>query len=302
MSINLDLYDDIEVPVNGSGAGPLDPNKIRLSVWTPTVDVVLKMLKDGSLELPGDITRSSFWDERAESRLLESLLIKIPLPAFYIDGSHEDRLLPLDGLHRLRALKRYMREEAFALRGLEYLGELEGKHFRDLKRPLQRRLEESSLTIHRIEAGTSEAAKFNIIRRVHSGSEPLSAQETRSLLYPGAGIELLRVLARHEDSRTIWGSQESRMADEETILLFFLGPHKEVHEGNLRDLLQKLNENPAFREEETQRYLHVLPRVKEILDGQRFKKALPRSRLLALLMALENEHKNPLSLIEDHLA
>jgi hypothetical protein len=67
---------------------PFDPNKIRVKLTTPTVDLVLKRISANEIDLAPDFQRAAgIWKERAQSRLVESLLIRIPLPAFYVDGS-----------------------------------------------------------------------------------------------------------------------------------------------------------------------------------------------------------------------
>jgi hypothetical protein len=58
------------------------------------------------------------------SRLIESILIRFPLPAFYFDATNDDKWLVVDGLQRLSSIRKFVVEkntsENLRLRGLEY--------------------------------------------------------------------------------------------------------------------------------------------------------------------------------------
>ncbi len=134
---------EAEDPSGPRISSPFDPNKIRVKLWTPTVDLVLKRIRANEMDLAPDFQRAAgIWKDKTQSRLIESLLIRIPLPAFYVDGSDEDRLLVVDGIQRLTAMKRFVVDDDLVLHGLEYLADLEAKRFSDLPRPFQRRIEE----------------------------------------------------------------------------------------------------------------------------------------------------------------
>lgn len=69
---------------------PFDPNKIDITTKTPSIDILIKRLKAEPAEIdlsPAFQRHSDLWDDEKQSRLIESILIKFPLPAFYFDGS-----------------------------------------------------------------------------------------------------------------------------------------------------------------------------------------------------------------------
>src|SRR3954452_4818322 len=98
-------------------------------------------IKNSEIDLnPGFQREGGIWSTKANSRLIESLLIRIPLPAFYMDGTDESRWLVVDGLQRLISLTEFVIKGSLKLRGLEFLSDYEGFTFPNLPRRLQRRI------------------------------------------------------------------------------------------------------------------------------------------------------------------
>lgn len=149
---------------------PFDPTAIRIETTALTVDLLTRRAADGGLDLTPAAGGSPAWTEVARSRLVESLLLRVPLPAFYIDASAPDRWSVVDGLQRLATLDAFVNHGAFGLGGLEFLDHLEGKTFKELPRHFQRRILETKVTGHLIQEGTPEPVRAAIIRRIDTGS------------------------------------------------------------------------------------------------------------------------------------
>ena len=160
-----------EPPVAEAGTTepPFDPTAIRMETTALTVDLLTRRAAEGGLDLPPAAKRSPVWTEVARSRLVESLLLRVPLPAFYIDASTPDRWSVVDGLQRLAALDAFVNHDAFVLTALEFLDHLEGKTFTELPRHFQRRILETKVTGHLIQEGTPEPVRAAIIRRIDTG-------------------------------------------------------------------------------------------------------------------------------------
>lgn len=107
------------------------------------------------------------WDTSSKSKLIESILIHLPLPLFYVDSTKEPWCV-LDGSLRVITLKEYIIEDKFALKGLPFLPELEGLKFSQLPRHYQRELEETELSVCLIESPTSREVVDIIYTRVQS--------------------------------------------------------------------------------------------------------------------------------------
>ncbi|BCL37530.1 DUF262 domain-containing protein [Nostoc sp. MS1] len=228
-----------------------DPEKINIVTREPTIELLLKRINEEALDLAPDFQRhANVWKEDAQSRLIESIIIRIPIPAFYIDATNEDKWLVVDGLQRLFALKRFILDKKLKLSGLEYLTNLEDKTFDQIERRYQRRLEETQLTVYLIEKGTPPEIKYNIFKRINTGGLALSPQELRHALNPGKGTKFLTRLAadsKFQQVVKLGNDRKMRMDDREFILgflAFTLTPYKN-YAGNrdtfLRKALSKTN-------------------------------------------------------------
>lgn len=263
---------------------PFDPNLIRVKLWTPTVDLVMKRLKANEIDLAPDFQRAAgIWKDRAQSQLIESLLIRIPLPAFYVDASNEDKLVVVDGIQRFTALRRFLLDRDLALNGLEYLTELNGATADRLPRSLARRLEETMLTVYLIEKGTPERAKLNIFKRLNTGGEPLTAQEIRHAMNAGPVREYLKVLSQSEPFlRATEGKfSDDRMTARECALrfcAFVLTPPERYPadadlDSFLHDAMIKLNEiGDGERATLARRLDRAMVAAELILGNQAFRK------------------------------
>ena len=229
-----------------------NPDKINIFTREPTIEQLLRRINEEALDLAPDFQRhANIWKDDAKSRLIESILIRIPLPAFYIDATNEDKWLVVDGLQRLSALKQFMSDKKLNLCGLEYLINLEGKNYNEIGRRYQRRIEETQVTVYLIEKGTPPEVKYNIFKRINTGGLPMSPQEIRHALNPGKATKFLAKLAtsnEFEQVTNLSDPRKMRMEDREFILgsvAFMLTSYKN-YQSETRDLfltkaLSKIN-------------------------------------------------------------
>lgn len=220
---------DVEREVLGDEIqAPFDPAKIEVQTRNPTVDLLLARLRRGVLDLDADFQRKAgLWNDVAQSRLIESLLLRIPLPTLYAAESGDENWTIVDGIQRLTTIARFVtpkiiKSKPLKLTNLEYLQDYEGLTYEELPAALQTRIDETELVVHLIRAGTPEPVMFNIFARINTGGLPLTQQELRHALIPGRARELLRDLAGNKafldaTQRTV---VTDRMADREMILRF----------------------------------------------------------------------------------
>jgi hypothetical protein len=217
-----------------------DPEKINIATREPTIEQLLRRIDEEALDLAPEFQRqANIWTLEAKSKLIESILIRIPLPAFYIDATNEDEWVVVDGLQRLSALKQFVIDKSanrLQLVGLEYLKELKDKTYDELERRYQRRILETQVTVYLIEKGTPLEVKYNIFKRINTGGVPLSNQELRHALNPGEATKLVAKLAAFSEFKRVVNISESkkkRMDDREFVLgflAFYLISYKEYQD------------------------------------------------------------------------
>ncbi len=202
---------------------PFDPSQIRVETKPMVISLLLERVQNSEIDLsPGFQRKSGIWSTKAKSRLIESLLIRIPLPAFYMDGTDESCWLVVDGLQRLSSLTEFVISGSLKLRGMEFLSGYDGYTFQMLPRKLQRRILETQVIVFLIQEHTPPEVKFNIFKRINTGGLPLSTQEIRHALNQGPATVLLQELSEDQDflGATQGGIPDRRMGDRECILRF----------------------------------------------------------------------------------
>lgn len=162
-----------QMPENAEGVKiiPFDPSKIDIKMAQITIDSIIKRIKNKELELNSSFQRKAgLWTIEKKSRLIESIFLKIPLPAFYFDASDDENWLVIDGLQRVSTIKEFVVDKKpFKLKGLEFLKDFNGLTYDKLPRALQRRLEETNLNACLVQASTPKNVKFNIFKRLNTG-------------------------------------------------------------------------------------------------------------------------------------
>jgi hypothetical protein len=171
------------------------------------------------VKLDPDFQRDDVWDMKQRSELVESVLMGIPLPIFYLNETKEGQLVVVDGRQRLTTFFRFF-DNQFKLQQLRVLSYLEGQKFKDLKENLQSKLEDYQIIAQVIKPPTPERVKFDIFDRVNRGGTRLNQQEMRNALYQGKSTELLKKLAESTSFLEATGHSitKNRMKDRYMIL------------------------------------------------------------------------------------
>ena len=204
---------------------PFNTRDIRIESKSGNMNTLLARLRNNEIDLAPDFQRQAgIWTDQNQSRLIESLMLRIPIPAFYFDGTNTEKWLIVDGLQRLTAIRRFVVDDELKLSGLEYLKEHEGKTFSQLSRPLQRAIEEADIVWYLIMPGTPENVKFAVFRRINTGGLPLSAQEIRHALNGKPVIDVIRELSESQEFKiaTANGISPKRMDDRECVTRFLV--------------------------------------------------------------------------------
>lgn len=175
------------------GDYPIDTVLIRNE--TRTVHDVLRRIEKGSFVMDPDFQRDFIWEEDKQSKLIESVLMRIPLPVFYLAEDDQGRMVVVDGLQRLTTFQRFVNNQLRL--ELPKQAELNTKRFRDLSPKLQNRIEDCSLILYIINSKAPERVRLDIFERVNGGV-PLTRQQMRNCLFMGLATRFLKVEAATE--------------------------------------------------------------------------------------------------------
>ncbi len=282
---------------------PFDPKKIDVVVETKSLDSIISRIKHKEIDLYTDFQRQGgLWSPPVMSRLIESVLVRFPLPAFYFDASNEDRWLVVDGLQRLYTFKRFVvdcekeyrdqpEDQPLKLRGLEFLTDYEGLTFDKLPHTMQRRLREYQITTYLIKPGTPEHVKYSIFYRINTGGLLLNAQEIRHALnQDGPAPDYLKEISEEPGFKEVVNVSPRRMQDRELILrhlAFRLHPY-EKYKPSMRSFLNNaMKELKNLSQEKRQQlkkdFIASLQLSSQIFDEHVFSKSLVQKKARSTL-------------------
>lgn len=221
---------------------PFRPNDIAIVTKSRTIDSIIKRISYDEINLYPDFQRKGgIWKIKEKSRLIESLLLNIPLPVFYVAADKDDHWVVVDGLQRLTTLRDYIHEKddkGFALKDLEFLSQFDGKRFLELPRNMQRRILETEPVFHIIQPSTSKTITRTIFKRINTKGMPLSPQEIRHALYQGQSTQFLKELSESAAFKqaTCNGIHDDRMADRECVLRYLAFTYYSLDDYKTQDL------------------------------------------------------------------
>ncbi len=283
-------FDDIEEEISNNIEGknkPYNPDEIKVRREVQSIDYIQKLIevyKD--IDLNPEYQRNFVWtDTKQQSRLIESLMLGIPIPVFYFAENKQGKFHVIDGLQRLTVINCFLNDK-LKLNGLEYLEDCNGLTYKQIHRKYARRIESTQLTIYIVEASSPTAVKYDIFKRINTGGKPLNRQEVRNAM----ALPKVRVLLQELASSPIFktaiadGIKDIRMAAQELVLRFIAFSMLEsisTYTGKIDPLLDetidKLNELDEKRYDAIkQKFYTAMKNANYLFSGKyAFRKILP---------------------------
>ncbi|MGC6767551.1 DUF262 domain-containing protein [Enterococcus sp. LJL128] len=201
---------------------PYSPEKIKISQQLLSIKYMFELYEDGLIELSPDFQRQRVWkNDRQKSRLIESLILNIPIPAFYMYETEEGGFQIIDGQQRLDAIFGFLQGK-FRLKGLEYLNDYEGLAFADLSVKLKGQIYRTQLSVNTIDITSPKRVVYDIFKRINTGGVPLNNQEMRNAISSPAVREFYKRCRQSEEFllATCHRVGERRLEDQELVLRF----------------------------------------------------------------------------------
>lgn len=173
------------------------------------VGLIRDVFSQSNYILTPDYQRRITWDNKKRSKLIESLIINIPIPPIFLYEYDYDKYEVMDGLQRLMAIIDFYKNE-YKLCGLEEWKELEGKKYKDLPEKIREGIDRRQLQVITLlkESATSEERADKIKRlvfeRLNTGGVKLMPQEIRNAIYNGIGNDMCQNLSKNVLFKLLW--------------------------------------------------------------------------------------------------
>ena len=169
-------------------------NNIDYDTKEYTVELLVEKFKKREFFVP-QYQRKFIWNNKRQSRFIESVLLGLPTPYMFMADNQDGRLEIVDGAQRMYTLDAFL-DGKLTLKDLEILTVLNQLKFDDIPLPQQRKFKNRTLRMVVLGDRTTEDAKFSIFERINSGSETLKYSELRKGAYSGPFYTLVDDLAR----------------------------------------------------------------------------------------------------------
>lgn len=203
------------------------------------VDGLVKRLQKGDIFIP-DFQRDYVWNQSEASRLIESLLLGLPIPGVFLARESEgNKLLIIDGQQRLKSLQFFYegffnpKDEQRTKRIFKLVKvqkSFEGLTYEKLEENDRIKLDDSIIhaTIIKQEAPDDENTSiYHIFERLNNGGKKLTPQEIRTAIYYGGLNDMIEQLNGYKDWREMFGPVSARLKDKELILRFLASYYNE---------------------------------------------------------------------------
>ena len=251
----------------------IDTRKVFTNTKDLTIWNIRDMVDENDLVLNPEYQREYVYDNVKASKLVESILLDIPIPSIYLSEEDDGSYSTVDGQQRITSLVRFTKND-FSLTKLEILTDLNGLKFKNLPKVYQRKFKTSTLQAICI-TKESKDCKYEIFARLNQGAVSLNPQELRNCVYRGPFNDLLDELAIHPLTRELFGVKNKRKLYQQTILRFFAIRNLDTYKSSMLkhlNLFMSTHQNAkpeqinVFRE----LYLNTMSAIKYVLGRDAF--------------------------------
>jgi hypothetical protein len=266
-----------------------DQRKILWQTKDFSIREFLSMKQDGQLVLQPEYQRNFVVSPQISSKLVESVLMDVPIPVIYLAEEKDGSFSVIDGQQRLTSFisfvdGKFPKGAEFKLSGLKVLKELNKKKFTELEKEHQNKIRTTTLHSVIIKKESNEDIKFEIFERLNTGSTKLNEDEIRNTVYRGAYVKLLAELSDNDLFHKIVKKDnfKNRMIYRGMILRFlalsektYLNYRASMKQFCNKELRDNRNITPEKSKEYRTRFEHCLDLVKTVFGENAFRRYLP---------------------------
>lgn len=242
-------------------------SQIRFEVIDFSAGELIRLYEDKEILIQPAFQRMFRWTQMQQSRLIESMLLGLPVPQIVLFQREDGILELIDGLQRVSSIIRYItgrtpheaeaeQEQTTRLDGCDILPSLNGKSFGELDPVLQLELKRKTLRAIVIRRTNDPNLRYEMFKRLNAGGSPAEPHEVRnaSLRIIGPGGERFlnfldecsRYPAFEDLTETLSEQAKNRLGRQELVLRFFaLKNFRDSYKGNISDWLDQYSEAVA---------------------------------------------------------
>lgn len=201
------------------------PDDIYVERKDFSIQMLMELIKEGDLEINPNFQRNFVWDKTRQSRLIESILLGLPLPSVYLSQYSDGRLTIVDGLQRITTIKHFM-EDKLDLCNMEYFKQCNGFKYSELKGKIPllqfRKFRQTQIMCFVIDYRSPVMLKYDLFRRLNTGGKALNDQEIRNCMSRPKLQRLLLDMIRSLEFKkaTNSGVKDTRLAAQECALRY----------------------------------------------------------------------------------
>ncbi|MET9203495.1 DUF262 domain-containing protein [Gordonia sp. NPDC003585] len=261
---------------------------VDVQVTNFSVRELVRMVSEGELNVSPEYQRLFRWDVESESRLIESLMLGLPVPSIFVATNEDFTLEVVDGLQRLSTLVHFVdsqpemlqtlgKETALVLDQLQTIEQLNGCSYLDLPKELQLHFSRTTLQVTALTDKSDYDVRFELFDRLNAGSLKLTNQEVRNAVFRGPLVAFLHEMAELASFRELIRLNEERLRDgtlEETVLKFFGYRHnRSEYRGPIKPFLNDCAKKWRTDFPETkfrQEFTDAVKTLRAALDGSEY--------------------------------
>jgi uncharacterized protein with ParB-like and HNH nuclease domain len=269
------------------------PRRIIVQPYDFSVQDLVDKISANDIDLKPDYQRNYVWGsddgvENKRCRLIESLLLNIPIPVIYFAEQAETlKYEVIDGQQRLKTFQDFL-GDGFALHNLEIRDDVNGKTYSQLDQRDRDEIRKRSIRAIVVLNESDEEIKYEVFERLNLGSVQLTPQEIRNNSFRGTFNDLLKELAESQPFKSMFKarlkSDKSNMAYEELVLRFFayhFSGSKRVEQLTyfLTKFMKENRNQPSETINEYRRlFAQTINKIQEYLGEDAFSMYIPKTK------------------------
>lgn len=238
--------------------------EVRTEALDLSFGELVNLHNNAELVIQPEYQRLFRWSEEQRSRLIESILLELPIPQIFVIENQDGVLELIDGLQRISSVIQFINPsilemEPLKLQGCDIIHELNGKDFNDLSLSLKLRIKRSSVRTIVIKKQSKSFLRYEMFKRLNTGGAFLSPQEIRNCSARMLGehgtvfYSFLQNMAKHpafvECTDTLPQADFDKKGNEELVLRFFATKNgRDLFKGSVRDWLDDYMEGVLLEE------------------------------------------------------